>query len=119
MKRRQSQTGQGRDEPATCNIADARRHFSDLVARAEAGEEITISRGNRPVARLVPLPQTHRRLPGRLKHWLSAEERQRLDDALLAPISEEDLAIAEGALTDAHGISIEPGAGPVPKTEKP
>jgi prevent-host-death family protein len=112
MDPRSSQTEQERDEPAHYNIADARRRFSDLVARAEAGEEIVISRGNHPVARLVPLPNARRRIAGRLKHWLREEERERLDHALLEPMSEEDLAIAEGVLTDEHGISI----NPAPKT---
>ena len=36
------------------NIYEAKTQLSKLVARAEAGEEITISRNGRPVARLVP-----------------------------------------------------------------
>ena len=112
MDPRSSQAEQGRDDPAHYNIADARRRFSDLVARAEAGEEIVISRGNHPACRLVPLSHARRRIAGRLKHWLSEEEQERLDQALLEPMSEEDLAIAEGALSDEHGISI----NPAPKT---
>ncbi len=47
------------------NIHDAKTHFSRLVERVEAGEEITIARGGRPVARLVPLAaRTQSRLPG-------------------------------------------------------
>ena len=37
------------------NIHEAKTHFSRLVERAEAGEEIVIARAGRPVARLVPL----------------------------------------------------------------
>jgi prevent-host-death family protein len=37
------------------NIHDAKTHLSRLVERVEAGEEIVIARGGRPVARLVPL----------------------------------------------------------------
>jgi prevent-host-death family protein len=37
------------------NIHEAKTHFSRLVERAEAGEEIVIGRGGRPVARLMPL----------------------------------------------------------------
>jgi prevent-host-death family protein len=37
------------------NIHAAKTHFSRLVERAEAGEEIVIARDGRPVARLVPL----------------------------------------------------------------
>ena len=36
-------------------IGEAKTHFSKLVRRAEAGEEIVIRRGSEPVARLVPL----------------------------------------------------------------
>lgn len=35
-------------------LFEAKTHFSELVARAEAGEEITITRHGRPVARLAP-----------------------------------------------------------------
>ena len=37
------------------NMHDAKTQLSDLVARAEAGEEIVIARRNRPVVRLVPV----------------------------------------------------------------
>lgn len=37
------------------SISDAKTQLSKLVARAERGEEITIRRGNKPVARLVAL----------------------------------------------------------------
>ena len=39
----------------TVNIHDAKTHLSRLVERVEAGEEIVIARGGKPVARLVPL----------------------------------------------------------------
>jgi prevent-host-death family protein len=41
-------------------IADAKAHFSALVERVEAGEEIVISRRGKPVARLVPEPRNLR-----------------------------------------------------------
>lgn len=48
------------------NIHEAKTHFSRLVERAEAGEEILIGRAGRPVARLVPMSvRTQARLPGR------------------------------------------------------
>ena len=47
------------------NIHDAKTHFSRLIERVEQGEEITIARGGRPVARLVPLrTRTQPRRPG-------------------------------------------------------
>ncbi|CAN5434519.1 type II toxin-antitoxin system Phd/YefM family antitoxin [soil metagenome] len=47
------------------SVFDAKAQFSALVARAEAGEEITISRHGRPAARLVPIsPARAPRRPG-------------------------------------------------------
>jgi prevent-host-death family protein len=37
-------------------LFDAKTRLSELVARAERGEEVVITRHNRPVARLVPMP---------------------------------------------------------------
>ena len=37
------------------NIHQAKTRLSNLVARAEAGEEIIIARGNKPAVRLVPV----------------------------------------------------------------
>jgi prevent-host-death family protein len=37
------------------NVHEAKTHFSRLLARVHAGEEITIAKGGRPYARLVPL----------------------------------------------------------------
>jgi prevent-host-death family protein len=36
-------------------VQDAKTHLSRLLRRVESGEEIVISRGRRPVARLVPV----------------------------------------------------------------
>lgn len=36
------------------NLAEAKTRLSELVARAEAGEDIRISRRGRPAVRLVP-----------------------------------------------------------------
>ena len=44
------------------NLADAKAQFSDLVARAEAGEEIEIKRRGEPVARLVPIAKPKQKL---------------------------------------------------------
>ncbi len=49
----------------TVNIYEAKTQLSKLVARAEAGEEITLTRHGRPVARIAPLPDRGgRREPG-------------------------------------------------------
>ena len=36
-------------------LFDAKTHLSEYVMRAEAGEEVIITRHNKPVAKLVPL----------------------------------------------------------------
>lgn len=47
------------------NIYEAKTQLSKLVARAEAGEEITLTRHGRPVARLSPITRRHEpRTPG-------------------------------------------------------
>lgn len=46
---------------AIVNIHDAKTHFSKLLRRVAAGEEIIIARAGEPVARLVPADATHRR----------------------------------------------------------
>lgn len=40
---------------STVNVYEAKTHFSKLLARAESGERIVISRAGRPVAVLSPL----------------------------------------------------------------
>jgi prevent-host-death family protein len=42
------------------NIHDAKTRLSQLVARAERGERITIARAGRPVAELGPAPRAKR-----------------------------------------------------------
>ena len=50
---------------AVVNIHYAKTHLSRLLERVLLGEEITIAKAGKPVARLVPLsPRPHRRIPG-------------------------------------------------------
>jgi prevent-host-death family protein len=48
------------------NVHEAKTHLSRLLERVAAGEEITIARNGRPIARLVPVVNRPRK-PGRLK----------------------------------------------------
>jgi prevent-host-death family protein len=49
-------------------IHEAKTHFSKLVARAEAGEEIIVRRGAKPVAKIVAYREGRKpRTPGDLK----------------------------------------------------
>ena len=56
------------------NIHEAKTHLSRLIERVEAGEEITLARAGRPVARIVPFerPKAARK-PGfwKGKLWLA------------------------------------------------
>jgi prevent-host-death family protein len=49
----------------TVGLFEAKTHLSELVARAEQGEEVIITRHNKPVAKLVPIgevsPELYRR----------------------------------------------------------
>jgi prevent-host-death family protein len=92
---------------AVFNMHDAKTQLSDLVARAEAGEEVVIARRNRPAVRLVPVEKDEtirkaRRRPGILAELLDPEALARLREATKdvdwsehAPdeyISKEDIA---------------------------
>ena len=50
------------------NIHEAKTHFSKLVERAAAGEEIVIGKAGKPIARLVPYKEpSPRRKPGSMR----------------------------------------------------
>jgi prevent-host-death family protein len=38
----------------TIGLFEAKTHLSELIARVEAGDEVVLTRHNRPVARIVP-----------------------------------------------------------------
>jgi prevent-host-death family protein len=48
---------------AQFSIAYTKAHFSELIEKASLGEEITVTKDNRPVAKIVPLEPVERR-PG-------------------------------------------------------
>lgn len=79
------------------NIAEAKAHLSDLVARAEAGEEIIIARAGKPAAKLVPIKKEPRKF-GIAKDlgWpdLAPEDFE---------LTGEDKAWAEGEFNDDYG----------------
>jgi prevent-host-death family protein len=74
------------DKPV--NIHDAKTHLSRLVERVEAGEEITLARAGRPVARLVPYHP--RRDPRQAGVWKG--------QVWIGPDFDEPLPEFEGAL---------------------
>jgi prevent-host-death family protein len=76
-------------------IHKAKTELSKLIARVEAGEEIILARGDKPVVKLVPIVDDgakSKRRPGALSHL-----RDKIpSDLFLQPMSEEDLATWEG-----------------------
>jgi prevent-host-death family protein len=84
---------------AIINMHDAKTQLSDLVARAEAGEEIVIARRNKPAVRLIAVKDTkedvremRKRIPGRFAHL-----RTTMSEAdWLAPLPEDELQAWEG-----------------------
>ena len=79
---------------ATYKITEARARLSELLKRANAGEEIIITKGHKPQARIVP-PTT--REPAPLRHL-------RLPDDLFDHDDPEQAAIDAGDHSDALGI---------------
>ena len=50
---------------STVNIHEAKTHLSRLLARVQAGEEITIAKAGKPIARLIAIQaRPARRIPG-------------------------------------------------------
>lgn len=51
--------------PQHVNVHDAKTHFSKLIARVEAGEEIVIARAGKPILKLVKIEAERPRIvPG-------------------------------------------------------
>ena len=55
----------GNHTTQTIGLFEAKTHLSELVARAEQGDEVIITRHNRPVARLVPFTPAPRAITAR------------------------------------------------------
>lgn len=65
------------------NVAEAKARFSELVRRAVSGEEVVVSRDNKPLLKLVPVESAAgRRAPGtaRGRIWISPDFNQPLRD---------------------------------------
>lgn len=68
-------------------IQAAKTHLSRLIAAVERGEEVTIARGDIPVARLIPI-----RPPGRRELGFLPVS---VPDAAFEPLAGDDLAAWE------------------------
>ena len=78
-------------------ISDAKAQLTELVRRAEAGEDIVLTRHGHPVTRLVPV----RRIPG------TAEKRALFADIMQSgrtKAADEDAARSQDFLYDDQGL---------------
>ena len=71
-------------------VHQAKTHFSRLLKEAEAGREVVVMRGKKPVARVVPINEpTELKLPFRL---LGAfEGKIRWDESAFDPMTDGEL----------------------------
>jgi prevent-host-death family protein len=76
---------------ATIPQKELRNHVGEVLRRAEAGEEITITVSGRPVAQLGPA-QTRR--------WVNGADLADLDTLPPDPALAEDIGRFEGGLRD-------------------
>ncbi|MGO4436306.1 type II toxin-antitoxin system Phd/YefM family antitoxin [Rhizobium sp. RAF56] len=78
----------------TVTIHKAKTELSKLIARVEAGEEIILARGDKPVARLVPMTDTKPviRGAGSLAHLLGKIP----DSFFFDPLPDDELEAWEG-----------------------
>jgi len=74
------------------NIAEAKAKLSELIARAEAGEQIVIARDGKPVVALAPV-EAVATAPRRLGLWDDAGA-EIPDDLFLGPDDEIQQAVA-------------------------
>ena len=78
-------------------VAEALASFSSLLARAKEGEEIMITKGSEPQARIVPPAETVQREAAPLKHL-------NLPDDLFDREDQEQAMIDAGDYGDSLGI---------------
>jgi prevent-host-death family protein len=69
----------------TVNVHEAKTNLSELIARAEAGEEVVIARANKPVVRLVAVDKR----PARRVLGLNAGPGFWMADDFDAPMADE------------------------------
>ena len=79
----------------TYTVHHAKTHLSNLIERAEAGEEVVIARGDKPAVKLVPVPVEHpKRMFGAYKGEFT------VPDSFFDPLPEEVLAAFEGGFRE-------------------
>jgi prevent-host-death family protein len=76
-------------------LFEAKTHLSELIARAERGEEVIITRHNKPVAKLVPVAA---------QPALDVEKRRQAVQALSA--LRDELSRSHGTMTTDEIVSL-------------
>ena len=68
-------------------VHQAKTHFSRLLKEAEAGQEVVVMRGSKPVAKIIPIeqPMPKRRIGGQFQGQVHA------DDSVFEPLADEQL----------------------------
>ena len=92
------------------NVHDAKTRLSQLISRAEAGEEVVIARNGKPAVRLTPVggrrildsrPRTDVWLPNEEElALLKAEVAQLFEDSANAPLDGFEVSVQTQALYD-------------------
>jgi prevent-host-death family protein len=67
------------------NVHEAKTHFSKILAKVQAGEEVIISKAGEPIARLVPIRPATLRIPDTMRGaiWVAEDFDAPLPDDLL------------------------------------
>jgi prevent-host-death family protein len=90
-------------------VHQAKTHFSRLLKEAEEGKEVVVTRGKRPVAKIVPIqaPSSRKELAGAYAkpvHW---------DDDAFDPMTDEEL------IQCGLGYMLDAPLVPAPEKAKP
>jgi prevent-host-death family protein len=92
-------------------VHQAKTHFSKLLKEAEAGKEVIVMRGKKPVAKIVQVEQATpaRRIPGGFEGLVN------IDDSAFDPLTDEQLVeYGFGFMLDGEIVHPETGTDPAP-----
>jgi len=96
------------------NVHEAKTHLSRLLQRVERGEQITIARAGKPVARLIPVepsnPRTNVRGSYRGRIWMSENFDEPLPSGTYLRLLDEPEPLFAGAIAAANfrTLSVHP-----------
>jgi prevent-host-death family protein len=101
-------------------VHQAKTHFSRLLKEAEAGKEVIVMRGTKPVAKLVPISDPASEVS---YSRFGGFEGFRFEDSVFAPLTDEEMieygfdnpekdgrfaAALHGAVPEFNGMEAEP-----------